>query len=78
MRYGSSSTAGAVSGGATIGPLQGVAEMTVLRLRDGAVQDWRLVQVRPDGAAVVSEPKPWPRPVPPGLLRPDPPAGTPL
>lgn len=78
VRYGSSSTAGAVSGGATIGPLQGVAEMTVLRLRDGAVQDWRLVQVRPDGAAVVSEPKPWPRPVPPGLLRPDPPAGTPL
>ena len=78
VRYVSSSTAGAVLGGATIGPLQGVAEMTVLRLREGVVQDWRLVQVRPDGAAVVSEAKPWPRPVPPGSLRPDPPPGTPL
>lgn len=78
VRYVSASTAGAVLGGATIGPLQGVAEMTVLRLQDGVVQDWRVIDVRPDGAAVVSEAKPWPRPVPPELMRPDPPPGTPL
>ena len=78
VRLVSSSTAGAVLGGATIGPLQGVAEMTVLRIDAGVVQDWRIVQVRPDGAATVSEAKPWPRPVSADLLRPDPPSGTPL
>src|SRR5665647_1259772 len=48
-RYVSSSTAGAELGATTIGPLNGIAELTVLRIDpdSGRVLDYRLVQIRP-------------------------------
>lgn len=67
-RYVSSSTAGATLGQPTLGPLTGVAEMTVLRLdpETGAIIDYRLVQVRPDGTAAVWAALAWPKePTPP-------------
>src|SRR5665811_1823620 len=52
-RYVSSSTAGAALGATTIGPLNGIAELTVLRIDpdSGRVLDYRLVQIRPDASA---------------------------
>lgn len=49
VRYVGSSAAGA-SGGATIGPLNGVAEMTVLRVdaTSGRPLDYRVITINPD------------------------------
>lgn len=62
VRYISSSTAGAVEGKLTVGPLQGTAEMTLLRVdRDtSAVTGWRLVEVSPQAEVTVGPWKPWP------------------
>lgn len=55
MRYISSSTAGSVEGQATVGPLNGDAEMTVFRfdLSTRTMLDYQVVQVRPDASASV-------------------------
>ena len=70
IRYVNASTAGAESGEPTVGPLKGVAEMTVLRfdpvLREFV--DWQLVQVFPDGSAQVSAREAFPVPVPEEVL----------
>ena len=67
IRYVASSTAGATLGQPTVGPLRGVAEMTVLRLdpTTGAVLDLQVVQVRPDATVAVERPAPWPSVVDP-------------
>lgn len=64
VQYVSSSTAGATLGEPTVGPLNGTAEMTVLRWDPAArrVVDYQLVQVRPDGSASVSPRLQWPVP----------------
>ncbi|WP_421741072.1 metallophosphoesterase family protein [Cellulomonas sp.] len=62
VRYISSSTAGATLGQATVGPLHGVAELTVLRW-DPATRrflDYQLVQVRPDTTVSVTSRLRWP------------------
>ncbi|MBO1750720.1 metallophosphoesterase [Actinotalea sp. BY-33] len=67
VRYIGSSVAGAALGQPTVGPLNGVAEMTVLRfdLEERRVLDYRLVQVRPDASADVGFAVRWPgAPVP--------------
>ena len=66
VRYVNSSTAGAVSGAATVGPLNGTAEMTLLRVdpETGEVLDHRLVTVSPDGEASVGFAVRWPRAFP--------------
>ncbi|MFC4555509.1 metallophosphoesterase family protein [Georgenia faecalis] len=58
VRYVSSSSAGAVSGGATIGPLNGEAALTVLRVDavTGRAMDYRLVTVAPDASVSLG---PW-------------------
>ncbi|MET4223691.1 metallophosphoesterase family protein [Oerskovia enterophila] len=70
IRYVNASTAGAESGEPTVGPLKGVAEMTVLRfdpvLREFV--DWQLVQVFPDGSAQVGAREVFPVPVPEEVL----------
>ncbi len=65
MRYGSASTAGAVEGELTIGPLRGVAEMTVLRFdpETRQVVDMRVVTLAPSGAVEVGAAVRFPRPV---------------
>ncbi|WP_225754790.1 metallophosphoesterase family protein [Actinotalea sp. Marseille-Q4924] len=67
VRYVNSSTAGAVSGEPTVGPLNGVAEITVLRFsrETGEVLDHRLVRVLPDGEVTVGFALRWPGPLPP-------------
>lgn len=67
VRYVNSSTAGAVSGQPTVGPLNGVAEMTVLRFsrETGEVVDHRLVRVLPDGEVAVGFALRWPGELPP-------------
>ncbi len=61
-RYVSSSTAGAKLGATTIGPLNGIAELTVLRIDpdSGRVLDYRLVEIRPDASASVGLALTWP------------------
>ena len=61
-RYVSSSTAGAALGATTIGPLNGIAELTVLRIdpESGRVLDYRLVQIQPDASATVGLALAWP------------------
>ena len=72
VRYVSSSTAGATLGEPTVGPLNGVAEMTVLRWDPDTrlFVDYQVVQVRPDTTASVWPRLRWPRlatgPVVPG------------
>ncbi|WP_227748271.1 metallophosphoesterase family protein [Oerskovia douganii] len=65
IRYVNGSTAGAETGEPTVGPLRGVAEMTVLRFDPVYREfvDWQLVQVFPDGSAQVSAREPFPVPV---------------
>ncbi|MEP7763684.1 metallophosphoesterase [Sanguibacter sp. 25GB23B1] len=65
MRYISSSTAGSVEGQATVGPLNGAAEMTVFRfdLSTRTMLDYQVVQVRPDASASVGARVTVPRPV---------------
>ncbi|WP_425956611.1 metallophosphoesterase family protein [Xylanimonas sp. McL0601] len=67
IRYVNGSTAGAKSGQPTVGPLHGIAEMTLLRFDpvEHRFTAWKLVEVFPDATAKVS---PW-QPVPP---RPEP------
>lgn len=62
VRYVSSSSAGATLGMPTVGPLQGTAELTVLRFDpdSGAVLDHRLVRVLRDGGAQVGPALRWP------------------
>lgn len=64
VRYVSASTAGAVEGAATIGPLNGTAQMTVFRYdRDRRVMlDYRVVAVHPDGTVEVGAAMTFPRP----------------
>lgn len=62
IRYISSSTAGAQAGQATLGPLHGTAELTVLRW-DPATRtftSWQLVTVSTDATATVGDPQAWP------------------
>lgn len=61
-RYTSTSTAGARLGQATLGPLSGVAELTVLRFdpETHRVVDYRLVRVLPDATATVTVALQWP------------------
>ncbi|QAY71520.1 metallophosphoesterase [Xylanimonas protaetiae] len=58
LRYVNGSTAGALSGQPTVGPLHGIAEMTLLRFDpvERRFVDWKLVEVFPDTTAKVS---PW-------------------
>ncbi len=62
VRYVSSSTAGAILNEPTVGPLNGTAELTILRFdRDThALLDNRLVQVQPDGSVNVGVALRWP------------------
>ncbi|MBO3101276.1 metallophosphoesterase family protein [Cellulomonas fengjieae] len=62
VRYISSSTAGAILGQATVGPLNGIAEMTVLRWdpQSRRMVDYQLVQVQPDTTVTVSPRVRWP------------------
>jgi hypothetical protein len=62
VRYISSSTAGATLGQATVGPLNGIAELTVLRWDPGTRRflDYQLVQVHPDTTASVTGRLRWP------------------
>jgi len=61
-RYVSSSTAGARLGQPTVGPLNGVAELTVLRFDPDSrrIVDYRLVRVHPDTDASVGAWLDWP------------------
>lgn len=61
-QYVSSSTAGATLGSPTIGPLAGIAELTVLRFdpESGRIVDYRLVRVMPDTSATVGPALTWP------------------
>ena len=66
VRYVSSSTAGAILNEPTVGPLNGTAELTLLRFdpETRAVLDSRVVQVRTDGSVGVGPAVTWPsRPV---------------
>lgn len=69
VRYVSSSTAGALLGEPTIGPLNGVAELTVLRFdpQTRRIVDYRLIRVHPDARVTVAFALDWPvrRPPPP-------------
>ncbi|ADG75129.1 metallophosphoesterase [Cellulomonas flavigena DSM 20109] len=69
VRYVSSSTAGATLNQPTVGPLRGVAEMTVLRFDpvQRRVVEHQLVRVAPDGSVTVDTPRPWPRLQVPGF-----------
>ena len=66
VRYVSASTAGAVYGQPTIGPLHGTAEMTILRFDPTArrVLDYQIVAVRPDGGVSVGDRTAFPAPAP--------------
>jgi predicted phosphodiesterase len=57
VRYVNASTAGAMPNKLTVGPLQGTAEMTVLRFdpSENRFIDWRLIQVHPNGTAEVGD-----------------------
>ena len=74
VRYISSSTAGATLGQPTVGPLNGVAEMTVLRWDPDLRRfvDYQLVQVRPDATATVSPRLQWPAALAPAVDGPSP------
>ncbi len=62
IRYISSSTAGATLGQPTVGPLRGVAELTLLRFdpRDRRFLDVQVVRVAPDATVTVEDRQPWP------------------
>ncbi|QCB93227.1 metallophosphoesterase family protein [Cellulomonas shaoxiangyii] len=67
VRYISSSTAGATLGQPTVGPLRGVAELTLLRFdpRERRFLDVQVVAVSPDGSVEVQDRQPWPEVVVP-------------
>ncbi|MBO3086807.1 metallophosphoesterase family protein [Cellulomonas dongxiuzhuiae] len=62
VRYVSSSTAGATLNQATVGPLSGVAELTVLRFdpESRRIMDYQVVSVAPDTSVTVGERLLWP------------------
>ena len=62
VKYTSTSTAGARLGQPTVGPLSGVAELTVLRFdpETHRIVDYRLVRVLPDASATVTVALRWP------------------
>jgi hypothetical protein len=62
VRYISASTAGAVSGQPTVGPLHGTAELTVLRFDPATREflDYQVIQVHKDGTATVGYRFTWP------------------
>ncbi|MCR6494062.1 metallophosphoesterase [Cellulomonas sp. P24] len=62
IRYISASTAGAVSGQPTVGPLHGTAEMTVLRFDPVTreIMDYQVIQVHKDTTATVGYRFTWP------------------
>lgn len=62
IRYISSSTAGATLNQPTVGPLRGVAELTVLRVDPDTrrVVSYQVVQVTPDATVTVNRPQRWP------------------
>lgn len=64
--YVSGSTAGSVSGQATVGPLNGDAEMTVFRFdrTTRTMLDYRVIRVSPDGSAQVGARLAFPTPDP--------------
>ena len=64
VRYISGSTAGATLNQPTVGPLRGVAEMTVLRFdpESRRLLDLQVVRVAPDATVTVGSPQPWPLP----------------
>ena len=66
VRYVNGTTAGAVEGELTVGPLRGTAEMTVLRfdLESRTMVDYQLITVKPDASAHVGAPLRFPRPQP--------------
>ncbi len=66
VRYVNSTTAGAVEGELTVGPLKGVAEMTVLRYdpEKRVMLDYQVIAVDPKGKASVGSPLRFPRPLP--------------
>jgi hypothetical protein len=66
VRYVNASTAGAILGEPTVGPLRNTAEMTVLRFDpvNRKLLDYQLIQVRTDASASVGPRIPWPRPLP--------------
>ncbi|WP_157270366.1 metallophosphoesterase family protein [Paraoerskovia marina] len=70
FRYVSSSTAGAASDQPTVGPLNGIAEMTVFRFDTEARRmiDLQLVEVTPAGTAAVGERVPVPALAGPGAV----------
>ena len=63
VRYISSTTAGAAVNQPTIGPLHGVAEMTVLRwdTQTHRFADYRVIAVHPDRTVTVGPALPWPQ-----------------
>ncbi|PVU83763.1 metallophosphoesterase [Cellulomonas sp. WB94] len=69
VRYVSASTAGALLGEPTVGPLRNTAEMTVLRFDpvNRQIIDYQLIQVRTNGSASVGPRIGWPRPLPVSL-----------
>lgn len=66
VRYVNSTTAGAVEGELTIGPLRGTAEMTVLRFDtdEHVLLDYQLITVDPAAATEVGAQLRFPRPLP--------------
>lgn len=66
VRYTSSSTAGAVSGGATVGPLNGIAELTVIRIdvAAGELLEYRIIEIGTDASVSLGLWTDLPRPVP--------------
>lgn len=67
VRYVSSSTAGATLNQPTVGPLRGIADLTVLRFDPAsrAIVSYQLVRVAPDASVTVGRPQPWPAVVEP-------------
>lgn len=63
IRYISASSAGATLGQATVGPLNGTAELTVLRWDPATrlVVDSQVVRVTPSAGVEVGERRPWPQ-----------------
>jgi len=64
VRYGNASTAGAVEGKVTIGPLNGTAEMTVLRFdpHSRRIVDLQIISINPQGTATVGARTRFPQP----------------
>lgn len=69
VRYVNASTAGALLGESTVGPLRNTAEMTVLRFDpvNRRFLDYQLIQVRKNASASVGPRISWPRPLPVSL-----------